>query len=76
MKRIKSLLRGNIRQYAMVIALIVVVVIFEVLTKGVLLKPLNISNLIQQNAYVLILAMRWRSIAAFRWCCSSLWLWY
>ncbi|MDD4311544.1 MAG: sugar ABC transporter permease [Eubacteriales bacterium] len=57
MKRIKSLLRGNIRQYAMVIALIVVVVIFEVLTKGVLLKPLNISNLIQQNAYVLILAI-------------------
>lgn len=57
MKRIKSLLRGNIRQYAMVIALIVVVVIFEFLTKGVLLKPLNISNLIQQNAYVLILAI-------------------
>ena len=57
MKRIRSLLRGNIRQYAMVIALIVVVIIFEVLTKGVLLKPLNISNLIQQNAYVLILAI-------------------
>ncbi len=57
MKRIRSLLRGNIRQYAMVIALIVVVVIFELLTKGVLLKPLNISNLIQQNAYVLILAI-------------------
>ena len=57
MKRIRSLLRGNIRQYAMVIALIVVVVIFEFLTKGVLLKPLNISNLIQQNAYVLILAI-------------------
>ncbi|MEA4914499.1 MAG: multiple monosaccharide ABC transporter permease [Christensenella sp.] len=57
MKRIKSLLRGNIRQYAMVIALIVVVAIFEILTKGVLLKPLNISNLIQQNAYVLILAI-------------------
>ena len=57
MKRIRSLLRGNIRQYAMVIALIVVVAIFEVLTKGVLLKPLNISNLIQQNAYVLILAI-------------------
>ena len=57
MKRIKSLLRGNIRQYAMIIALIVVVVIFEILTKGILLKPLNISNLIQQNAYILILAI-------------------
>jgi len=57
MKRIKSLLRGNIRQYAMIIALVVVVVIFEFLTKGILLKPLNISNLIQQNAYILILAI-------------------
>ena len=57
MKRIKSLLRGNIRQYAMIIALVIVVVIFEILTKGILLKPLNISNLIQQNAYILILAI-------------------
>ena len=57
MNRIKSLLRGNIRQYAMIIALVVVVIIFEFLTKGILLKPLNISNLIQQNAYVLILAI-------------------
>ena len=57
MNRIKSLLRGNIRQYAMIIALVVVVVVFEFLTKGILLKPLNISNLIQQNAYVLILAI-------------------
>ena len=57
MKRVKSLLRGNIRQYAMIIALVVVVVIFEILTKGILLKPLNISNLIQQNAYILILAI-------------------
>lgn len=57
MKRIKSLLKGNIRQYAMIIALVVVVIVFEFLTKGILLKPLNISNLIQQNAYVLILAI-------------------
>jgi putative multiple sugar transport system permease protein len=33
------------------------VIIFQFLTKGILLKPLNISNLIQQNAYVLILAI-------------------
>ncbi len=57
MKRMKSLFRGNIRQYAMIIALIVVVIVFEFLTKGILLKPLNISNLIQQNAYVMILAI-------------------
>lgn len=57
MSRIKSLLRGNIRQYVMIIALVVVVLAFEILTGGILLQPNNISNLIQQNAYVLILAI-------------------
>jgi putative multiple sugar transport system permease protein len=52
-----ALLKGNIRQYVMVIALVVVIIFFQVLTKGVLLKPLNISNLISQNAYILILAI-------------------
>jgi putative multiple sugar transport system permease protein len=52
-----ALLKGNIRQYVMVIALIVVIIFFQILTKGVLLKPLNISNLISQNAYILILAI-------------------
>ena len=57
MRRLKSIFKGNIRQYVMVIALIVVILVFEILTKGILLKPLNISNLIQQNAYILILAI-------------------
>jgi putative multiple sugar transport system permease protein len=56
MKSVRSILRGNMRQYAMIIAFVVVVFIFEILTKGILLQPLNISNLIQQNAYVMILA--------------------
>ncbi len=51
------LLKDNIRQYMMFIALIVVILFFEIVTQGVLLKPLNISNLISQNAYVLILAI-------------------
>lgn len=48
--------RNNMRQYVMVIALAVVIILFEITTKGVLLKPLNISNLIMQNSYILILA--------------------
>ncbi|MBP1755568.1 MAG: transporter periplasmic subunit [Firmicutes bacterium] len=52
-----SFLKGNIRQYVMVIALAVVIILFQFLTHGVLLKPLNISNLISQNAYILILAV-------------------
>ncbi len=52
-----SFLKGNIRQYVMVIALAIVIILFQFLTDGVLLKPLNISNLISQNAYILILAI-------------------
>ena len=50
------LFRNNMRQYVMVIALAVVIILFEITTRGVLLRPLNISNLIMQNAYILILA--------------------
>lgn len=57
MNRIANLLRGNIRQYVMVIALVVVTIFFQIVTGGVLLKPLNIANLISQNAYILILAI-------------------
>lgn len=56
MKKLYSLLRGNIRQYVMVIALAVVIIFFQIVTGGVLLKPLNISNIISQNSYVFILA--------------------
>ncbi len=57
MNKTSALLKGNIRQYVMVIALVVVIIFFTFLTDGVLLKPLNISNLISQNAYILILAI-------------------
>lgn len=56
MKKSGVLIHGNIRQYVMIIALAVVIILFEITTNGVLLKPLNITNLIQQNAYILILA--------------------
>lgn len=56
MKKFEALLKGNIRQYVMVIALVVVIGFFEIATGGVLLMPLNISNIISQNAYILILA--------------------
>src|SRR4051812_27550944 len=39
------------------IALIIVVVLFAFLTDGILIYPQNISNLIVQNGYILILAI-------------------
>ena len=54
---LNQMFKGNLRQYVMFIALILVILFFQVATDGVLLKPLNISNLIAQNAYILILAI-------------------
>ena len=47
----------NMRQYGMMIMLIVVYVFFAILTKGKNLTPMNINNLIMQNGYVVILAV-------------------
>ena len=52
-----NFLKGNLRQYVMIIALVAVIIFFQIVTEGILLKPLNISNLISQNSYVLILAI-------------------
>jgi len=54
---IKSILKNNIREYAMVLALVVIMILFQILTGGVLFMPLNITNIILQNSYVLILAV-------------------
>ena len=50
-------LRAFIQKYTMIIALVVVVVFFSIITGGKLILPQNISNLIAQNAYVFVLAV-------------------
>ena len=50
-------MRTHMRQYGMLIALAFLVVLFQIWTDGTLLLPNNVSNLIQQNGYILILAM-------------------
>ncbi|GAA1902035.1 sugar ABC transporter permease [Streptomyces sodiiphilus] len=50
-------MRGNMRQYGMLIALGLIVVLFQIWTDGTLLEPRNVSNIIQQNGYILILAI-------------------
>jgi len=57
MENIKYLFKNNIRQYAMLIALIVITIFFQIVTNGILLVPMNVTNLILQNAYVFILAI-------------------
>lgn len=57
MEAISKLFKSNIRQYGMIIALVLIMVLFQILTDGILLKPLNITNLILQNSYILVLAI-------------------
>ncbi|MEV6710837.1 multiple monosaccharide ABC transporter permease [Lentzea sp. NPDC051208] len=47
----------NLRQSGIYVAFALIVVLFAVLTDGALLQPQNISNIIVQNSYVLILAI-------------------
>ncbi|MDG4764535.1 sugar ABC transporter permease [Solwaraspora sp. WMMD406] len=49
--------RINIRESGIYIAFGLIVALFAVLTDGALLQPQNISNIIVQNSYVLILAI-------------------
>jgi putative multiple sugar transport system permease protein len=51
------MLGGNVRQYGMVLALAAIMLYFQIRTDGILLKPLNLSNLLTQNSYILILAI-------------------
>lgn len=57
MKRLKEVFGGNLQQYTMIIALVVLIGIFQIASGGRMLTPSNIQNLISGNAYVLILAI-------------------
>ncbi|HEY9088433.1 MAG TPA: multiple monosaccharide ABC transporter permease [Anaerolineaceae bacterium] len=54
---IKSMFKDNIRQYGMLIALVVIMVFFWIVTEGTLMRPVNLTNLILQNSYIIIMAL-------------------
>lgn len=57
MKTVKELFKNNIREYGMLIALIVIMVFFQIVTKGTLMRPVNLTNLLLQNSYIIIMAI-------------------
>jgi putative multiple sugar transport system permease protein len=57
MKTLTTLFKNNIREYGMLIALIAVMVFFQIQTQGVLFKPVNITNLVLQNSYIITMAL-------------------
>src|SRR5690242_8531202 len=54
---VAGFLVSRLRQIGLFIALIVIVILFQGLTGGNLLTPRNVTSIINQNAYVLILAI-------------------
>jgi putative multiple sugar transport system permease protein len=50
-------LKNNIREYGMLLSLVAIMGFFQYMTDGTLLKPLNLTNLILQNSYIVIMAL-------------------
>ena len=49
--------KANIRDYALLISLLAIMVFFQVWTDGILFTPLNMTNIILQNSYIVIMAV-------------------
>ena len=56
-REFQKVLRQNIREYGMYIALFVIMAIFTITTKGVFISSRNIANLINQTGYIAVLAV-------------------
>lgn len=50
-------LKKNIREYGLLVALVVIMIFFQILTNGVLFRPVNITNLVLQNSFIVIMAL-------------------
>jgi putative multiple sugar transport system permease protein len=50
-------LSNNLREYGMLIALVVIMVFFQIVTGGILFKPVNLTNLVLQNSFIVIMAL-------------------
>ncbi len=50
-------LRENLREYGILVALIAIMAFFQIATGGILLRPVNLTNLVLQNSYIVIMAV-------------------
>jgi len=50
-------LQANLRDYGLLLALILIMLFFQWSTGGVLFKPLNLTNIVLQNSYIIVMAL-------------------
>jgi putative multiple sugar transport system permease protein len=56
-QRTAHFLKQNLREYGMLMSLVAIMVFFQIMTDGTLLQPLNLTNLVLQNSYIVIMAL-------------------
>ncbi|MDQ0642244.1 multiple monosaccharide ABC transporter permease [Microbacterium murale] len=54
---VKDLLTHNLRTSGIYIAFVAIILLFTILTGGTLLSPENVTNIVLQNAHILIMAL-------------------
>lgn len=47
----------HMREFGLLFALIAIMAFFQIVTDGTLLKPVNVTNLLLQNSYIIIMAL-------------------
>ena len=52
-----SAIKHNMREYGMLISLIVIMVFFQFQTEGRLFQPDNLTNIVQQRGYIVVMAL-------------------
>ena len=57
MGKIERAFKENISRYTIALITIGIIIVFQILTGGMVLRPMNITNLIIQNAYVIVLGV-------------------
>lgn len=53
----QAAIKENLRQYGLVLALIVIMLFFQYMTNGILFLPVNLTNLVLQNSYIIVMAL-------------------
>jgi putative multiple sugar transport system permease protein len=52
-----SFFKSNLREYGMLLSLVAIMGFFQFMTDGTLMQPLNLTNLVLQNSYIVIMAL-------------------
>ena len=53
---VSNFIKKNIREYGMLLSLAVIMLFFQYMTDGTLMQPLNLTNLLLQNSYIVIVS--------------------